>query len=51
MNKGVINMKKEEGASGGDFLDAIMTRLLIHELLSLEKARKTTQVHLKISVN
>jgi hypothetical protein len=51
MNKGVINMKKEEGASGGDFLDAIMTRLLIYELLSPEKARKTTQVHLEISVN
>jgi hypothetical protein len=51
MSKGVIHMKIEEGASGGDFLDARMTRLLIHELPSPEKARKTTQVHLEILVN
>jgi hypothetical protein len=43
MNKGVINMKKEEDASGGDFLDTRITRLLIDEFPSLEKARKTTR--------
>jgi hypothetical protein len=52
MGKGVVNMKKVEGAISRNFLDArIMTRLLIHELLSPEKARKTTQVHLENLVN